>query len=211
MINTSNETLFERLGREFPSDAFLRKLVGPAWRITLERTFLTNLMLYRQPMLAFSDVGLAEARKSGALRLSLNPIRWMFGFPYVLSYVNAFRTADVYADARREVHRLVFDSAVRALRCEEYDHDFAARVPFIAGGAFVTFIDGSEDEIHRRLVLELQTFLIGKGELRTGSWILKFEGADAYLETSPAFTERKRIEQKELKERARDFTPGTFE
>lgn len=107
--------------KQFPSDDYLKTHHKLASKFDLLneaflRTGIFNLVAYVDPLMTYgSDVKLVELQSSGALRRSMNPIRYLIGFPFVFSYIRAIQNAWAITpnDQYKEWRKAYFESIVR--------------------------------------------------------------------------------------------------
>lgn len=139
---TVDSPTFVAYQKSFPSEEFLVTHFGSKLSVLKQQYCLRNrILLTHGPMRIFTDVSFAEARHTGLLRISFNPIRWIRFTPWVLSKKVFYATHDPYVDARK-----VFDNVLRVgpMLCIRGD---AIDDPADPPGPIMVFENGSFSEL----------------------------------------------------------------
>ena len=197
------EDAWEQFTAEFPSDQWMREVLGRRWLLQLQWAFFANIALYFVgPRVFGSDVGMANAHEK-VVRTSLNPIRFFRGYPYVVSYFRALQDDRVYTQFRRDLLDATLYDAVLRLRLAMHTHDaHTVQIPLISEGIFCVTGDMPLNYVHNKaLASEFLAFIDENGtDWGMASWKITRQQDDVYLLPKPEYWEARKKQTRSLKQ-----------
>jgi len=197
----------------------LFKRVGNA----LFTVVMNNLLLYRYGIrVVGSDVTMSEKYSIGELRHSFNPIRRLFGFPLVFSYIWSIRRVlGESLDERVEATRRHFldnylSTAVRHLRYLRMTDKLIEHRCILSDGEYLVFFDITDSKptevpVHEpELAVELRNLAQG-AESNDDDWFeVKIDDGKVFLVTIPGRQTQSERDSAKWISKKPDFKPVRF-